>query len=77
MLEKGFTWLSHHDGVVRELLPNCSDKLHKVLGVSIGHIKADVFNEWNGFQNAAQFVQVSLATARTGCNMLRTRVKML
>lgn len=77
MLGKALTWLSYHNGVVRELPPDCFDEFHKVLGISVGHIQANVLNEWNGFQNAAQFLQICLPTAWAHSHMLRRRENML
>lgn len=70
MLWKESSRLSYHNGVVRELSTDCFDKLHKMLRISIGHIQTDVLNEWNGFQNAAQFLQICLPTAWARSHML-------
>ncbi len=47
---------SHHDGVLWKPFPNCFYKLHKVFRVAIGHVQADVLDERNGLQDAAQFL---------------------
>lgn len=63
MLVEASAWLFYHNGVVGELPPDCFDEFHKMLRISIGHIQADVLDEWNGFQDAAQLLQVCLPTA--------------
>lgn len=55
--------LSYHDGVLGELPSDRLDKLHKVLGVAVGHIQTDVLEGRDGFQDGAQLLQIRTAAA--------------
>lgn len=67
----GCTRLSYHDGVPGKLSPDRLDKLHKVLGVAVGHVQTDVLEGRDGFQDGAQPLQVRGAAAGAGGHVLR------
>ena len=65
----------YHDGVSGELSSDRLDKLHKVLGVAVGHVQTDVLEGGDGFQDGTQLLQIGNAAAWAGGYVLRREKK--
>lgn len=53
-----------------ELLSDFPDKLHKVLGVAVGHVQTDVLESGDGLHDGTQLLQVCVAAPRASSYVL-------